>query len=111
MACISPMTFPTAFSRMKMLKFRLKFHWNLFLRSSWQKIAIGSGNGLAPTRWQEITWTNAGPIRWRIYAALGGDELTIVTDTNEWLVKITAYSPIGCFCSLAAAYLIGSPLF
>ena len=25
---------------------------------------------------QAIIWTNADPIHWRIYAALGGDELT-----------------------------------
>ena len=25
---------------------------------------------------QAIIWTNANPIHWRIYAALGGDELT-----------------------------------
>ena len=37
---------------------------------------IGSGNGLAPNRRQAITWTNADPVDWRIYAALGGDELT-----------------------------------
>ena len=34
----------------------------------------GSGNGLAPNRRHAITWTNADPVRWRIYAALGGDE-------------------------------------
>ena len=27
-------------------------------------------------RRQAIIWTNANPINWRIYAALGGDELT-----------------------------------
>ena len=26
--------------------------------------------------WQAIIWTNADPIHWRIYAALGGDELS-----------------------------------
>ena len=30
-----------------------------------------SGNGLAPTRRQAIIWTNANPIRWRIYAWVG----------------------------------------
>ena len=27
--------------------------------------------------WQAIIWTNADPVHWRIYAALGGDELII----------------------------------
>ena len=37
--------------------------------------SIGSGNGLAPNRRQAITWTNAEPVHWRIYAALWGDGL------------------------------------
>ena len=35
-------------------------------------------NGLAPNRQQAIIWTNADPVHWRIYVALGGDELMIV---------------------------------
>ena len=35
----------------------------------------GSDNGLAPNWWQAILWTNADAIHWRIYAALGRDEL------------------------------------
>ena len=42
----------------------------------WQNPSIGLDNGLAPNRRQAIIWTNADPIIWRIYAALGGDELT-----------------------------------
>ena len=37
----------------------------------------GSDNGLVPNRRQAIIWTNADPIHWRIYAAQGGDELTV----------------------------------
>ena len=37
--------------------------------------SIGFDNGLARNRRQAIIWTNADPIYWRIYAALGGDEL------------------------------------
>ena len=43
--------------------------------SNWQYASIGSGNGLAPNRRQAIIWTIDGPDHWRIYAALGGDEL------------------------------------
>ena len=42
-----------------------------------KKYSIGLDNGLAPNRRQDIIWTNADPIHWRIYAALGGDELTL----------------------------------
>ena len=38
-------------------------------------MSVGSGNGLSPIRRQAITWTKAVPVHWRIYAALGGDEL------------------------------------
>ena len=37
--------------------------------------SIGSGDGLAPSRQQAIIWTNDDPVRWRIYAAVVGDEL------------------------------------
>ena len=43
--------------------------------SNRQYISTGSGNGLVPNRRQAIIWTNADPIHWHIYAALGGDEL------------------------------------
>ena len=43
--------------------------------SNWQLASIGSGNGLVPNRRQAITWTSEDPVNWRIYAALGGDEL------------------------------------
>ena len=36
---------------------------------------IGLYNGLASNRRQAVIWTNADLIRWRIYAALRGDEL------------------------------------
>ena len=35
-------------------------------------------NGFAPNKRQAIIWTNADSIHWRIYAALGGDELNVV---------------------------------
>ena len=50
-----------------------------FWGSNWQWTSIGSDNGLAPNRQQAIIWTSAYPVHWRIwriYAALGGDELT-----------------------------------
>ena len=55
---ISQMTFSNAFSWMKMNEFRLGFHWSLFLR--FECSIIGSDNGLAPTKWQAIFWTNDG---------------------------------------------------
>ena len=38
-------------------------------------MSIGLDNGLPPSRRQAIIWNNAYLIHWRIYAALGGDEL------------------------------------
>ena len=43
--------------------------------SNWREGNIGSGNGLAPNRRQAITWATDDPVHWRIYVALGGDEL------------------------------------
>ena len=60
---------------MEMFKFRLLLFFFFFAEvcsyvSNWQLVSIGSGNGLAPIRWQAIIWTNADPIDWSIYAAL-----------------------------------------
>ena len=52
------------------LKFVPRIHLN------WQSVSIGSGNGLAPNRWQAITWTNDDPVQWLIYASPGLSELT-----------------------------------
>ena len=35
-------------------------------------------NGLTPNWRQAITWTNADPVHWRIYAAIVGDDLKIM---------------------------------
>ena len=71
MAAISQTTLSNAFSWMKMLEFRLQFHWIMFLGSNWQYSRIGSDNGLAPIRRQAIIWTNDDPVQRRIYASLG----------------------------------------
>ena len=39
------------------------------------KTRIGSGNGLAPSRHQAITWVSGNPGQWCIYASLGLIEL------------------------------------
>ena len=54
----------------------LKLHWSLFLRVQLTINQHHLDNGLAQYRWQAIIWTNADPIPWRIYAALGRDELS-----------------------------------
>ena len=74
MTAISQTTHSNLFSVMKMLQFRLKFQWNLFLRFNQQYSSIGLDNGLAPTRRPAIIWTNCGYCQ-RIYASLGLSEL------------------------------------
>ena len=68
--------FSTTFYWMKILEFRFKFTEICSYGPNWQSVSTGSGNGLAPTRRQAIIWTNADLVQWRIYAALGGDELS-----------------------------------
>ena len=53
-----------------------------FQETSWQYASIGSGNGLKPNRRQAITWTNADPVHWHIYAALGGDNTFFIVSVN-----------------------------
>ena len=68
--------FQLHFHEWKVLYFDSNFTEVCFLGPNWQKVIITSGNGLAPNRRQAITWSNVDPVLWRIYAALGGDELT-----------------------------------
>ena len=60
MAAVSQTTPSNAFSRMKMLEFRLRFHGGLFLRVQLTIFQRGSDNGLAPVRRQATIWTNDG---------------------------------------------------
>ena len=64
------------FREWKILYFDYNFNDVCSQGSNWQSSSISLDNGLAPNRWQAIIWTNADPINWRIYATLGGDELT-----------------------------------
>ena len=67
--------FQMHFHHLKVLYFYSNFTEISAEGSDWRLAIIGPGNGLAPTRRQAITWTNAAPIQWGIYAA--GDELTL----------------------------------
>ena len=55
-----------------------------------------------PNRWQAITWTNADPVYWCIYAALEGDvlewhhmDVLAYEITRNWTDCPTAYSSQG----------------
>ena len=64
---------------MKILEFQFNFPWSFFPKCPVDKQypSIGLDNGLAPNRRQAFIWTNADPVHWPIYAALGGDELLL----------------------------------
>ena len=72
------------FHEWKVLNFDQNFTEVCSWWSNWQYPSIDLDNGLAPNRRQAIIWTNADPIQWRIYAALGGDELT----HWDWVIYI-----------------------
>ena len=74
MAAISQTIF-SDFHEWKVLYFDQNFTKVSSQWSNWQYPSIALENGLAPNRRQAIIWTNADPIHWRIYAALGGNEL------------------------------------
>ena len=60
---------------MKSLVIWLKFHWSCAEGCNWKLPSTGLDSDLAPSRRQTIIWTDAVLIDWRIYVALGGDEL------------------------------------
>ena len=63
--------FQMHFLWMKIMKFWFKFHWNLFPIDN--KSVLVQVMAWRIWRQAAITWTNDGPVHWRIYAALGGD--------------------------------------
>ena len=75
MAIVSQMTLSNAFSWMKMLEFRLRFHWSLFLRvqltiiQHWFRQWLGAGQATSHYLNQWLL------VYWRIYASLGLNEL------------------------------------
>ena len=64
----------------------------MFLKVQITITQYGFDNGLAPTRRQAIIWTNAYPGHWRIYAALGGDELTLLRNQHLFDFKASGVS-------------------
>ena len=77
-------TFSIGFSWMKMTIFRFKFHWNLFpgvqliINQNWFRQWLGTEQATSHYLKQ---W--ADPVHWRIYAALGGDELNQPAPPNR----------------------------
>ena len=66
---------------------------------NWQYRSIGSGNGLAPNRRKAITWTNADPVHWCIYAALQAHELRLKAFSCK-SQEVTNLGPCGIIISL-----------
>ena len=77
--------FQMQYHQWKILHFDSNFTEVCSWGSNWQRVCIGSGNGLVPNRRQAITWTNLDPVHLCMYAALGGDELSF-EDANPELV-------------------------
>ena len=73
----------------KLFNFERNFTELCSLGSNWQNSSIGSDNGLAPNRRQAIICTNVYPVHWRMYAAIGGDELTHSFHNDQiWQAKL-----------------------
>ena len=81
MAAMYQKIFSDAFSWMKSLYHYQKFTDVCSEGPNRQKASIGLDNGLTPNRRQAIIWTDADYSHWRIYVALGGDELTTMTNS------------------------------
>ena len=96
MAAIFQMTFSSAFSSMKMLEFRLRFHWSLFLRvqltiiQHWFRYWLGASQ--ATSHYLNQWWL----VYWRIYASPGLNELMgdIFDGQKEVNVRISIFSDL-----------------
>ena len=103
MDAISQTTFSNAFSWMKMFEYRLKFHWNLFIRvqltifQHWFRQWLGTVQ--ATSHYLNQWWL----VYRRIYASLGLNELKIfgvflITRTPQYLhCKLQHLSPMRVF--------------
>ena len=86
MAAISQTTLSDAFSWMQTYEFRLRLHWILFrgveltIFQHWFRWWLGT------ERRQVIIWTNVDPIHWCKYAALGGDELKLLSSARPYFM-------------------------
>ena len=76
------------FYEWKISNFDLNFTEICYKGSNWYQVNIGSGNGWAPTRWQDIIWTYSDPVHCCIYVALGGDELTSLRIAQKHIKNI-----------------------
>ena len=73
-------TFSNAFLEWQYMNVGESFTEVYSLGSNLQYGSIGSDNGLAPNRRQAIIWTNVGMLYRRIYASLGLNELSWVSN-------------------------------
>ena len=92
-AAVSQTTLSNAFSWMKMLEFRLRFHWSLFLRVQltifqyWFRWWLGAGQ--ATSHYLNQWWL----VYWRIYPSLGLNELRTPLikfgQNNDWPLRVS----------------------
>ena len=57
----------------------------------YEQTIIGLDDGLASNMRQAIIWTNADPIHWRIYTALGGDEFYLGNQQPQCWFQSSAF--------------------
>ena len=88
MAAVLQTTLSNAFSWMKMLEFRLRFHWSLFLRvqltiiQHWIRWWLGADQ--ATSHYLNQWWLDYR----RIYASLGLNELIFIRHWSKWKVSV-----------------------
>ena len=100
MAAISQTTLSNAFSWMKMLEFRLRFHWSLLLRvqltiiQHWFRYWLGASQ--ATSHYLNQWWL----VYWRIYASLGLNELTMKHEHHRlWATAVEDHSAVNYLIS------------
>ena len=89
MAGKSQATFSNALSSVQIVECRLKYHWSLFPKAQLTTSQYWFRQWLGAVRRQAITWTNADPVSWRIYAGLGEDELMTSFDIFAVINKLS----------------------
>ena len=77
---------------------------NVTISTQISHASFASGNVLAPNRRQAITWSNADPVYPSIYAAPGGDEFKLLTETGIIFLVCSKFLTYG-MCSITKIFI------
>ena len=117
MDAISQMTFSNAFSWMKMLEFRLKFRWSLFLRvqfnifQHWFRYWLGADQATSHylNQWciTDAYMRHSPSVKYRLYDFVVCNVSVIsLHEEEKWIILVLLQYPRECFSNFTTAWCL-----